>query len=87
MAEALYGTETARTPVAVPGRFVDRRGEVPGSSPARGERRQFTNSHHGLSDDAAELASAIDSYKAQHRRRFINYEEMLSVVKSLGYSR
>ena len=86
MAETLFGTETARTPVAVPGRFVDRRGETPTEQPAR-ERRQFTNSHQGLSDEAAELASAIDSYKAQHRRRFINYEEMLSVVKSLGYSR
>ncbi len=91
MAEALYstdyGTETARTPIAVPGRFVDRRGEAPAGNSAARERRQFTNSHQGLSPEAAELATAIDSYKAQHRRRFINYEEMLSVVKSLGYSR
>ena len=86
MAETLFGTETARTPVAVSGSFVDRRGATPTKQPVR-ERRQFTNSHQGLSDQAAELASAIDSYKAQHRRRFINYEEMLSVVKSLGYSR
>lgn len=86
MTEALLGIETARTPAAVSGRFVDRRGETPSGGPVR-ERRQFTNSHQGLSDEAAELASAIDSYKAQHRRRFINYEEMLSVVKSLGYSR
>ncbi|MEN0109407.1 MAG: hypothetical protein AAF805_01675 [Planctomycetota bacterium] len=66
--------------------FVDRRaGQVPGS--VMPERRQFTNSHTGLSEDAAELASAIDAYKARHRRRFINYEEMLSVIKSLGYER
>ena len=66
--------------------FVDRRGRSTGETPVR-ERRQFTNSHSELSPDAAELASAIDEYKARHRRRFINYEEVLSVVKSIGYSR
>ena len=66
--------------------FIDRRSEDPQDSPAR-ERRQFTNSHTGLSDEAAELARAIDQYKAERRRRFIDYEEMLSVVKSLGYRR
>lgn len=66
--------------------FVDRRREMGGSDVVR-ERRQFTNSHDGLSDDAGELARAIDSYKVRHRRRFINYEEMLAVVKSLGYQR
>ena len=33
----------------------------------------------------ATLAVAIDEYKLVHRRRFITYEEMLCVVKSLGY--
>ncbi|QDU58640.1 hypothetical protein [Aeoliella mucimassa] len=67
--------------------FVDRRRSVPaGDAPVR-ERRQFTNSHSELSADAAELARAIDEYKARHRRRFINYEEVLSVVKELGYSK
>ena len=66
--------------------FVDRRGDADAGGVVR-ERRQFTNSHEGLSDDAAELARAIDGYKARRRRRFINYEEMLSVVKSLGYTR
>lgn len=51
------------------------------------ERRQFVNSHDELSPDAAELARAIDSYKLSHRRRFINFEEMLSIFKSLGYAR
>lgn len=51
------------------------------------ERRQFGNSHEGLSPDAAELAQAIDQYKLHHRRRFITFEEMLAVVKSLGYRR
>lgn len=66
--------------------FVDRRGSGnhSGVAPDR-ERRQFTNSHEELSPEARELAQAIDSYKLVHRRRFITYEEMLSVVKSLGY--
>ena len=68
--------------------FVDRRNYAgqPISSPHR-ERRQFTNSHEELSPDARELAQAIDSYKLVHRRRFITYEEMLAVVKSLCYKR
>lgn len=74
--------ETRETSVG----FVERRGEAASAPPVR-ERRQFANSHEGLSEDAAELAKAIDGYKAKHRRRFISYEEMLSVVKSLGYSR
>jgi hypothetical protein len=49
------------------------------------ERRQFTNSHEELSTEAQELALAIDGYKMRHRRRFINSEEMLAVIKSLGY--
>lgn len=65
--------------------FVDRRDySMPGPPPVC-ERRQFTNSLDGLSPDAAELARAIDEYKLRHRRRFITYEEMLGVVKSLGY--
>ena len=72
---------------ASPQTFIDRRaydiaGRVPGM-----ERRQFTNSHEGLSPDAMELARAIDGYKLNHRRRFITYEEMLSVIRSLGYQR
>lgn len=65
--------------------FVDRRSyDCPGTPPGV-ERRQFTNSHSELSPDASELAHAIDEYKLVHRRRFITYEEMLGVVRSLGY--
>jgi len=65
--------------------FVDRRSfDCPGTPPGV-ERRQFTNSHSELSPDAGELANAIDEYKLVHRRRFITYEEMLGVVRSLGY--
>lgn len=66
--------------------FIDRRNHATESpdAPVR-ERRQFTNSHEGLSPDAQELGVAIDSYKFRHRRRFITYEEMLTVIKGLGY--
>jgi hypothetical protein len=67
--------------------FVDRRHpEVVEGMPIC-ERRQFANSHEELSPEAAELARAIDQYKLFHRRRFITFEEMLGVIKSLGYSR
>jgi hypothetical protein len=65
--------------------FVDRRGAAVSSAGGATERRQFANSHDELSVDARELARAIDQYKLMHRRRFITFEEMLSVVKSLGY--
>ena len=51
------------------------------------ERRQFTNTYDELSPEARELAQAIDAYKLMHRRRFITYEEMLGVVKGLGYGK
>ena len=70
-----------------PGTFVDRRRQSGDEQTPLRERRQFTNSHDELSPEAAELAIAIDSYKARHRRRFITYEEMLGVIQSLGYHR
>jgi hypothetical protein len=73
---------TGSESIAVP--FVDRRSYEKGESPAR-ERRQFTNSYDELSPEARQLAMAVDQYKLSHRRRFITYEEMLDVVKSLGY--
>jgi len=70
---------------APPAPFVDRRQNQGDSATAGRERRQFTNSHEELSPEARELALAIDGYKLMHRRRFITFEEMLSVVKGLGY--
>lgn len=67
------------------GTFIDRRSYDPGVGHPGRERRQFTNSHEDLSPEARDLALAIDEYKLMHRRRFITYEEMLSVVKSIGY--
>lgn len=51
------------------------------------ERRQFADAHSDLSPEARDLATAIDSYKRIHRRRFITHEEMIGVIKSLGYSK
>lgn len=65
--------------------FVDRRAQ--GGSHIDRERRQFANSYGELSPAARELATAVDQYKVRHRRRFINYDEMLSIVRELGYAR
>jgi hypothetical protein len=65
--------------------FIDRRNYDPFNPPPGRERRQFSNSYQELSADARELGTAIDQYKLHHRRRFVTYEEMLAVVKSLGY--
>jgi len=65
--------------------FLERREATPINTFAGSERRQFANNHDHLSPAASELAVAIDQYKLQHRRRFINFEEMLSIMKSLGY--
>ncbi len=70
-----------------PDTFVDRRTPLQRGDEPLFERRQFANSYDELSPEAAELARAIDGYKVQHRRRFVTFEEMLAVIKSLGYSR
>jgi hypothetical protein len=67
--------------------FVDRRNYDVGQEVPVRERRQFSNSHEGLTPDARDLAIAIDEYKLRHRRRFITFEEMLSVIESLGYTK
>lgn len=65
--------------------FQDRRSTAGESTPPGVERRQFTNSHEALSPNARELAVAIDDYKIRHRRRFITYEEIMTIVQDLGY--
>ena len=65
--------------------FVDRRSREPLEGVPLSERRQFADSHQDLSPEAQELAQAIDAYKLRHRRRFITYEEMLSVISAIGY--
>ena len=72
---------------AGPDSFIERRSyNSPGVTPER-QRRQFADSHDELSFEAKELAQAVDAYKVTHRRRFITHEEMLHVIKSLGYQR
>ncbi len=51
------------------------------------ERRQFSSNYSELSAAGAELGKAIDSYKVANRRRYITYDEILLVLKSLGYAR
>ena len=69
----------------VPHPFVERRNRNQVGGPSSGERRQFTNSHAELSPEAQELARAVDHYKLKHHRRYIDFQELLGVVESLGY--
>ena len=55
------------------------------SAPKPIERRQFVDSYADLSPEARELALAIDAYKIHFHRRFISHEELLTVIRSLGY--
>lgn len=77
----VHGTVSSTTPAS----FLDRRAAATDGGSA--ERRQFGSTHSDLSPDARELATAIDRYKIEHRRRYITCEEMLAVVKTLGYHR
>ena len=79
--------KTSIFPEASNENFQDRRNYNAQAGAPGTERRQFTNTYDELSPEARELAQAIDAYKLMHRRRFITYEEMLSVVKGLGYGR
>jgi hypothetical protein len=68
---------------SAPEAFTDRRHRELGAPGV--ERRQFVDSRSDLSPDARQLADAIDQYKLRHRRRFLTYEEMVSLIQSLGY--
>ena len=76
--------EQQLSPVQSPD-FVDRRssqGNAPGV-----ERRQFRDGNRSSRPEVAEFAAAIDEYKIENRRRFITFEELFDVMKSLGYHR
>ncbi len=81
---ASQSLEPAEASQVVSERFSERRRASQGT--AR-ERRQFGDSHADLSDDARELALAIDGYKLRNRRRYITFEEMLTIIRQLGYHR
>jgi hypothetical protein len=72
------------TEPASPAPFVERRGARPDGA-VGSERRQFSNSYRELSPEARELALAIDRYKVDRHRRIISFEEMLAVMRELGY--
>ncbi|QEG25035.1 hypothetical protein [Mariniblastus fucicola] len=67
--------------------FVDRRDPSRQRKSTGLERRQFSDGHNDLSMDAAELGRAVDQYKLENHRRFVTYEELLSVICSLGYEK
>lgn len=67
--------------------FVDRRTHGATGGHISVERRQFSNSYQELSPEAKEIALAVDEYKLMHRRRFISYEELASVIRRLGYAK
>ncbi len=67
--------------------FVDRRGRSGAEASPSKERRQFSDGRENLSPEAAELANAVDQYKMANRRKYVSYEEVLTVIKSLGYSK
>ncbi len=67
--------------------FADRRNALVRRDSPGLERRQFSDNHDSLSDDAAELGRAVDQYKLENRRRYVSYEELLAIVQSLGYSK
>ena len=64
--------------------FVDRRNTEAGGHQGP-ERRQFRATPNTDRPEIAELASAVDQYKLDHRRRFITFEELHSVLTRLGY--
>ena len=51
------------------------------------ERRQFPNADVKLSPAAQELGKMIDVYKMTHGIQRINFEELLMVMRSLGYAK
>ena len=66
------GKENGALGHSFPTVFVDRRNLTNPANQNGHERRQFSDSYSELTDDAAELGRAMDSYKVTHRRRFIN---------------
>lgn len=70
-----------------PASFIDRRDPGRQRKSTGLERRQFSDGHNHLSPDAAELGRAVDKYKLENHRRFVTYEELLQVIKSLGYAK
>ncbi len=71
----------------LPAGFQDRRDPNRQRKSTGLERRQFSDGHNHLSPEAAEVGRAVDQYKLENHRRFVTYEELLAVIKSLGYEK
>lgn len=69
------------------GNFVDRRRATSSNPPGKLERRQFGGSREHYSPEARELAEAIDQYKLRTQKRYISVEDLLQVIRELGYRR
>lgn len=63
--------------------FVERRSSGEGREGGP-ERRQFRATPNSR-PEVAEMAAAVDAYKARHRRRFITFDELFDVIAELGY--
>jgi hypothetical protein len=81
--------EATPTPVPATPEFVDRRQgpAVTENQTVPVERRQFGNSYADLSAAGRELGEAVDRYKLVNRRRYVTYDELISVIESLGYKK
>lgn len=69
------------------GAVADRRKSYPDYSPLGRDRRQFGANYDDLTIAGRDIAVAIDRYKVEHHRRFINADELLAIILSTGYSR
>ncbi|MEX0704524.1 MAG: hypothetical protein WD069_20650 [Planctomycetales bacterium] len=70
-----------------PAEFLDRRQADPAQRPDGPERRQFRDARQDSPPEVRELAEAVDQYKLLHRRRFITFDELYDVIRTLGYHR
>jgi hypothetical protein len=81
------GYQRAAAGAATPdGPFADRR-QRSDQNPVGVERRQFAGNEHELSEAGRELAGAIDQYKLVHRRRVVSPDELIEILKTLGYAK
>jgi hypothetical protein len=69
----------------VPEGFVERRPASSRYEQAGIERRQFPNAGIEISTEGYELARAIDLYKFENKQQRVNVEELLAILRSLGY--
>ena len=82
-----HRVKTFQVPETDPDGFVDRRPASSRYEEAGIERRQFPNTGGEQTGEGAELSRAIDLFKFKKQKKKITIEELLVVMKSLGYSK